>query len=189
MLMFLSRGVAGERMIGLSSHVIFAAMGYTIREALSDKDWQQGCAVLHRVYVGEGFTRAEMAAQFQTRERMEGEGTFLIAVRDDGDVIGAVLYLHEGSTMQQLAQQGEREFRMLAVHPDARGEGVGEALVRECIRRAGAEAVTGLVLWTQPIMHSAQRLYDRLGFVRQPQRDMPDARGWTRLVYLRPCTS
>ena len=158
-----------------------------IREARSDTDWQQGCAILHRVYVGEGYTDAERAAQFQRRERLEGEGVFLLALGDDGAVNGAVLFLNENSTLRQIAQHGEREFRMLAVHPNARGEGVGEALVRECIRRAEAEQATGLVLWTQPTMLAAHRLYQRLGFVRDAERDVADPRGFLRLVYVRVC--
>jgi hypothetical protein len=34
-------------------------------------------------------------------------------------------------------------------------------------------------------MHAAHRLYERLGFVRAPERDVADPRGFTRLVYVR----
>ena len=75
---------------------------------------------------------------------------------------------------------------MLAVRKNARARGVGEALVRECIERSQLADATALVLWTQPIMLAAQRLYERLGFVRDPLRNVPDARGWDRMVYVRP---
>jgi ribosomal protein S18 acetylase RimI-like enzyme len=159
-------------------------MRYTIRAAISATDWQQGLAVLHRVYVGEGHSPADRAAQMQRREVLEPEGSFLVAVREADDaVLGATILLHPGSTFHQVARPGEREFRMLAVHPDARGQGVGEALVRACIHAATAEKAEALVLWTRPTMIAAQRLYDRLGFVRVPERDKEDARGFTRLVY------
>ena len=32
-------------------------------------------------------------------------------------------------------------------------------------------------------MTSAQRLYERMGFERRPDRDTPDPRGFQRLVY------
>lgn len=161
-------------------------MDYRIIEARTDTQWEQGCAVLKRVYVDEGYTDAERAAQMQRRERLEPEGVFLLAVRDnDDEVIGATLYLNEDSALKQLAMPGEREFRMLAVHPDARGTGVGEALVRACMLRAAEDDAIGLVLWTQPTMLAAQRLYERLRFERDPARDVADPRGFTRLVYVR----
>jgi len=59
---------------------------------------------------------------------------------------------------------------MLAVAPEARGRGVGAALVRAAAERARAtEACERLALSTQPTMHSAHRLYERLGFTRTPR--------------------
>jgi GNAT superfamily N-acetyltransferase len=59
--------------------------------------------------------------------------------------------------------------------PPARGLGVGEALVRECARRARAAGAAALGLHTSASMRAAQRLYARLGFVRDPATDFqPD---------------
>lgn len=161
-------------------------MDYHIIEARTATQWAQACGVLKRVYVDEGYTDADRAAHMQRREHLEPEGVFLLAVRDgDDEVVGATLYLHEDSALRQLAMPGEREFRMLAVHPDARGAGVGAALVRACMLRAAEDDAIGLVLWTQPTMLAAQRLYERLGFERDPVRDVLDPRGFTRLVYVR----
>lgn len=165
-----------------------AAQGPTrfrLSEARTDAEWEQACAVLRSVYIGEGYTAAQQGQQAMQRANLEDAGTMLIAQRDDGTVLGATLYLHEGSRLRQLAEVGEREFRMLAVGAEARGEGVGEALVRACIDRAEASGARALVLWTQPGMLAAHRLYERLGFVRTSERDVPDARGFTRLVYVR----
>ena len=93
-----------------------------------------------------------------------------------------VLYL-QGSALQQVAAPGEREIRMLGVAREARGEGVGEALVRSCIERARMDNASALVLWTRLNMEAAQRLYARLGFTRITDRDMQDDRGFTRMVY------
>lgn len=159
-------------------------MSYTVRTAVSGADWHQGLAVLHRVYVGEGHSPAERAAAMFLREVLEPEGSFLVAKREAEDaVLGATILLRPGSSFHQVAGPGEREFRLLAVHPEARGQGVGEALVRACVHMATAEKAEALVLWTRPIMTAAQRLYERLGFVRVPARDEEDARGFTRLVY------
>ncbi|MBM7168832.1 GNAT family N-acetyltransferase [Streptomyces sp. G44] len=92
----------------------------------------------------------------------------------DGKVrnaLGCVTYVPSGGPMADIARDGEAEIRMLAVSPGARGRGAGEALVRECVRRAREAGRTGLVLSTQTSMRAAHRLYERLGFVRTPERD------------------
>jgi ribosomal protein S18 acetylase RimI-like enzyme len=156
-----------------------------IREASSDRDWEQATALLQRVYVGGGFTAAATAAQFMTRANLEPAGMLLVAVGPAEEVMGTVLLLHPESPLKQLAVAGEREFRMLGVGERTRGSGIGANLVEACVTRAFTEGAQTVVLWTQPRMHSAQRLYARLGFQRAPERDHEDARGFTRLVYRR----
>ena len=151
-------------------------MPHHLRQATSDTDWQDGCALLQHVYVHGGFTTAERAASFMARERLKGEGSFLLAISNADVVLGAVVLLKPDSGLVQFARLGEREFRLLAVHPKARGSGVGEALVRACIKKAKEEGAMGMVLWSQPTMKSAHRLYERLGFLRAPERDIIDPR-------------
>ena len=67
------------------------------------------------------------------------------------------------------------ELRLLAVAPEARGLGVGEALVKECARRARAAGAAVLGLHSSRSMQAALRMYARLGFVREPAYDfVPD---------------
>lgn len=160
-------------------------MYWTARPANSDHDWSEACAILHRVYVGEGYITAERASAFQKRERLEPAAEMLIAVDGGGRIGGAVLFLHADSELRQLARDGEREFRLLGVHPDARGTGAGEALVRVCLERALDAGADRVVIWSQPRMLAAHRLYERLGFVRAPERDEPDDRGFMRLVFVK----
>lgn len=155
-----------------------------IREASTDRDWEQATALLQRVYVGGGFTAAVAAAQFMTRANLEPAGVLWVAVDPADVVLGTVLLLHPESALRQLALAGEREFRMLGVGAGARGSGIGTRLVEACVTRAFAEGAKAVVLWTQPRMHSAQGLYERLGFRRVPERDEDDDRGFKRLVYL-----
>lgn len=138
---------------------------------------------MYGVYVGEGHSPAERAAQMYKREVLEPEGEFLVAVNGNGNVLGATILLRPGSALHQIARPGEREFRLLAVHAEARGQGAGEALVRACMDRCKADGADALVLWTRPVMTAAQRLYERLGFVRVRERDEEDPRGFSRLVY------
>lgn len=151
-----------------------------VREA-TDPDWPQALALIASVFVGEGFVSRERNDRGCRREVLESGGTVLTAfdASDSARVLGVVVLAHNGGPLNLLAVEGEAEFRMLAVDPKGRGRGVGESLVLACIDRGSRppHSARAIVLWTQPTMHAAQRLYERMGFVRVPQRDAVMAPG------------
>jgi ribosomal protein S18 acetylase RimI-like enzyme len=63
------------------------------------------------------------------------------------------------------------EVRLLAVAPETRGLGVGEALMRECMRRARESGAREVGLHTSHSMQAAMRMYQRMGFERAPEHD------------------
>jgi ribosomal protein S18 acetylase RimI-like enzyme len=102
------------------------------------------------------------------------EAEVLVAV--DGDhVVGAVTYVGDStSEWSEWTEPGEAQFRLLAVDAEARGHGVGELLVRACLERAIANGQP-VCIHTTRWMPAARRMYDRLGFVRAPERDVTPA--------------
>jgi ribosomal protein S18 acetylase RimI-like enzyme len=90
--------------------------------------------------------------------------TVLVA-RDGGDaVIVGTLTL----VTYRVSSGLKGRIEDVIVDSSARGQGVGEALVREAMARANEAQVVMLELTSMPYRESANRLYKRLGFVRRP---------------------
>ena len=112
----------------------------------------------------------------------------LVAVGEDGRLVGCVSFVRDHmSAFAEVERPGEAGFRMLGVVPQARGRGVGMALVEACLERARAAGRTGVVIVTAPSWTDAQRLYERVGFRRAPERDfepVPGIRLWAYAITL-----
>ncbi|MFE0691971.1 GNAT family N-acetyltransferase [Streptomyces xiamenensis] len=104
----------------------------------------------------------------------------------DGTPLGSLaLVLDTGPYVDIAVAPEKAEFRLLAVRSEARGRGVGEALVRECPSRARPAGKRRVVISGSSQMHTAHRLYGRLGLVRAPERDRDPFPGVTLHVFAR----
>ena len=137
------------------------------------------------VYVGGGLATPayapELADVAGRAERAE-----LLVVRDPGGrVVGSVALVLTGDFGTVITSDEEAAFRMLVVDPAAQGQGIGELLVTTCLDRARAAGKRRMVISTDPLMTTAHRLYQRLGFTRLPERDWRPEPGVDLLVYSR----
>lgn len=74
----------------------------------------------------------------------------------DGEVVGSVFVVrHDDSTAK---------LRMLYVDASARGMGIGQRLVDECLRFARHAGYKRMVLWTMSALVDARKLYQKAGF-------------------------
>lgn len=139
------------------------------------------------VYVGGGMVKPDSGYVPELRDAAgRAAHTDLLVAEVAGEVVGAVAYCPPGSRYAVVAGADEAEFRMLAVRERARGRGAGRALVEACLDRARAAGLRGLRLVTQANMPAAQRMYERMGFRRTPERDWTLDNGVRLLAYHMP---
>lgn len=116
----------------------------------------------------------------------DGPAERIVAERD-GNLIGSVLLYPPSANVysSDTADSGWPEMRLLAVAPAARGQGVGAALLDECMRRARQAGASFLGLHTEDIMGVAVRMYEGRGFVRVPEYDFNPVEGVLVKAYRR----
>ena len=97
---------------------------------------------------------AEIAAKFINQFDPARERCWIAEL--DGEPMGCVFLVKAKTTVAKL--------RLLLVEPRARGKGIGQRLVRECIAFARAKGYRKLVLWTQSNLTAARTIYQAEGF-------------------------
>jgi DNA-binding MarR family transcriptional regulator/GNAT superfamily N-acetyltransferase len=152
-----------------------ALTGGTVRSAASapltlrshrpgDMGWviQRHGEIYHREYGwNEEFEAlvAEIAAEFIRRLDVRRERCWIAEA--EGRRVGCIFLVAKDAATAKL--------RLLLVEPDARGLGVGRALVEECVRFARDSGYKKIVLWTQDNLSAARRIYSKAGFVKTGQ--------------------
>ena len=135
-------------------------------------------------YVDGGYLPADSSYVRELGDTLtRAAGAEIWVAADDDRVLGSVTFCPVGSTWREIAWDDEGEFRMLAVARDARGRGVGEALVRACLTAAREAGLAGVAISTMDKMTDAHRLYERLGFTRVPEADWSPVNGVCLLAF------
>lgn len=119
-----------------------------------------------------GAWSAEYEAELVDVAHRAEHAIVLVAAADDGALLGCLTLVLPGPNV--LSEHREPEaasVRMLAVTPEARGQGIGEALTLAAIEQSRTAGATAMVLHSATNMPDAHRLYGRLGFVRDEELD------------------
>ena len=134
-------------------------------------------------YRADGFLSPTSAYE-ETLRALGTDGVDEILAAVDGDrILGTAMLQYWPHGGQVVRASGEAEIRALAVAKDARGRGIGRALLAALMQRAAARNVHHLLLLTHPDMRAAQHLYAEAGFRRLPARDFQPGSGTTLLAY------
>ncbi|MBC2643664.1 MULTISPECIES: GNAT family N-acetyltransferase [unclassified Rhodococcus (in: high G+C Gram-positive bacteria)] len=156
-----------------------------IRNATPD-DYEAVADLTVIAYVGGGFVESHDPYTHRLRDTAErAEHADVRVAVQEGRIVGSVTIAEPASPYADVAQPGELEFRMLAVSPDARGAGVGTALVRHVLDTAYDRGDRAVVMSTQPDMEDARRIYDRNGFLPVPERNWVPVPGVELTVLVR----
>jgi ribosomal protein S18 acetylase RimI-like enzyme len=108
-------------------------------------------------------TEARTPPTLEQLQDVVSNQTLLVARGDDGGILGTLTFV-----LYRVSSGVKGRIEDVIVDESARGQGVGEALVREAMRRANEAGVLMLELTSMPYRQAANRLYRRLGFVRKP---------------------
>lgn len=101
-------------------------------------------------------------------------GHILMAVRDDGEIVGTCALVKEHDGVYELAK--------MAVSLRAQRQGIGHALGQSILCKARQLGARRVEVMLDADMQPALALYDALGFRPAPLRPLPYYRGDTRLV-------
>lgn len=129
----------------------------------------------------EGFPKPEEQPAYYQKLANIGELTknpetsLLVAAWHGHKIAGAVVYINDmkyyGSGGTATNEQNAAGFRFLVVAPEARGQGIGKLLTRECIRKAKENHRHQLIIHTTMAMQTAWKMYEALGFKRSADLD------------------
>jgi GNAT superfamily N-acetyltransferase len=154
---------------------------YSVRNAHPDEFENIGKLMVHVYSRLDGFPKESEQPAYYNMLAHVGDLTnkpgteLLIAVAPDNKIGGAVVYFSDmqyyGSGGTATKEQYAAGFRLLAVDPAARGQGIGRILTIECIRKTKDKGLSQVIIHTTMSMQTAWKMYERLGFKRSEDLD------------------
>jgi GNAT superfamily N-acetyltransferase len=159
--------------------------GVTVRPLAADDDHDAVGRIVQAGYFDlPGYPHEEHYDEEISRVAHRDPASLVVVAEVEGRIVGCLTYAADrGNADAEHDDPDAATFRFFAVDPSAQGKGVGESMVRWVFEQARADGKTRVHIHTLTMMHGAQRLYERLGFVRVPDDD-EDWDGVVGLAYL-----
>lgn len=118
-------------------------------------------AACHRLIPQLSSSSAPLSKQ-QLAEIIDGDATELFAARVDGEIVGLLTLV-----VFRIPTAVRAWIEDVVVDERARGKGVGEALNHAALAEAKRRGAKTVDLTSRPSREAANRLYQRIGFVRR----------------------
>jgi GNAT superfamily N-acetyltransferase len=134
----------------------------------STADAPEVVALIGRVFAEYGFIyepETEVADLFAWDRHYGAPGGAFYVVRSRGTVVGSVGV--------NLVAADAAEVHRLYLDAELRGRGLGRRLVERVLDWCRERGIGHLVLWSDTRFDLAHRLYERMGFARTGERDVP----------------
>ena len=154
---------------------------YLIREATSEEFSKIGKLMINVYSQLEGFPGPKESPDYYRKLKNVGQLTndpkvkLLVAVSQTGIIGGCVVYFGDmayyGSGGAATKEKNAAGFRLLAVSPKTRGEGIGKLLTKACIGLAKDQNQEQVVIHSTKAMQIAWTMYEKLGFKRAEDLD------------------
>jgi GNAT superfamily N-acetyltransferase len=154
---------------------------YEIREARPSEYSQLGELMVEVYSQLDGFPKQDEIPEYYDSLRNVGEFTkspkvkLIVAVSEKGIVDGGLVYFGDmryyGAGEESTTSQIAGAFRLLAVNPKTRGQGIAKLLIEACVDQAKKEGFNQLLIHSTKYMMVAWKMYERLGFERFPEID------------------
>jgi len=154
---------------------------YTIRNAKPEEFEELGQLMVEVYSQLEGFPKQSEQPEYYKLLAGIGELTkkpnteLIVAVSPEGKIAGGVVYFSDmqyygsgGTATQEKKASG---FRLLAVAPAFRKQGIGKLLTNECIRKAKELKQAQVIIHSTKAMQIAWKMYEELGFKRSKDLD------------------
>jgi ribosomal protein S18 acetylase RimI-like enzyme len=151
----------------------------------TDEDAEAIAALWTEAYFVEGEGGRDAPYSRSDFEETRAAAAHLLVAELDGSVLGIVALLAPDEPSRAVALPDEAELARLVVSSAARRQGIGRALANSCADLARTEGWRAISLWSRPYQRAGHRLYESLGYQRQPERDSTDETGFDRLVFRR----
>lgn len=110
----------------------------------------------------------------------------LWAATSSDELVGTVTVCRPESVYAEIASPDELEVRMLAVAPEAQGQGIGVQLMQRVHQTAQAEEFAAVALSVVASNLGAVAFYAALGYLHVPDRDWTPVPDITLQVWRRP---
>ncbi len=148
-------------------------MTLKVRELQPDDDAVEAGALVQGAYFRlPGYPRDDEYDLRLGDVASRAQDALVVVAVDDGQLVGCLTYLADMSGPHgEFDDADAASFRYFGVHPSAQGSGVGVAMVQWCIDRARFDGRARIRIHTLDTMPGAQRLYLKMGFVRDPDND------------------